>query len=489
MRILDPSNASFNLVKKFFPDAIYHNVPDETGPYDVGMIFGDLDNQCDPGERTNSICRQIKRPGGRVYVNVPRGRINNQRTPGRRRAWRDVDVADLMRRFGTLGEFAVNEEGWCVGWFEPTGKCHEIAIWTGYAIGPWHPMDITTKGLGGSETAAWRLAEELASSGHIVTLYGHFNQEGALKDVILKDWKNFDPTIKRKAVIAFRNATMFDMPVNAQTKILWLEDVAGHEGINKSRSKNIDYICGVSKWHRENILEQYPFLDPKKVVAARNGIVPTYFSGEKLKREKRVLYTSSPDRGLDIVLECWPEIKKRVPDAILAHLYGPWYDIVADLNPYIARHRANIKELSKQDGVVTLGGKGQKDLAKLMRESMVWTSPSYYTPNKEKFNETNCISCQEAQAAGCWVVCGNWGALSENVHSGSKIDGDPTTQEWKEKFIDSVVDGLTNPHTQSLAQTLGPEAMEGMGWDGAAEILEALYETGPAISAAEIIKG
>jgi glycosyltransferase involved in cell wall biosynthesis len=485
MRILDPSGASSELVEKYFPDSTYHRIPDDNGPYDVGMIHGDLDNKTDPGERINSVCRLIKRPGGRVYVSVPEGRVKGSSTPGRRRAWRSVDVADLLRRFGKLEDLGIDDHGYVSAWFEPMGKGQEIAIWTGYAIGPWHPMDITTRGLGGSETAAWRLAEELAKAGHIVTLYGHFNQEGSVKDVILKSWKNFDPTEYRKCLVAFRNATMFDMPINAETKILWLEDTAGNEGINKERMKSIDYVCGVSEWHKQNILEVYPWIDSRKVIAARNGIVPSYFEGEQPDREKRVVYTSSPDRGLAIALECWPEIKKQVPDATFTHLYGPWYDIVANHNPELSKNREKIKKLSEHDGVEILKGKGQKGLAHLMRSSLVWVLPSYYSPGQVKFDETSCISCMEAQAAGCRVVCGNWGALAENVKTGCKIDGDPSTKEWKDKFIEGVVDGLTNVHTQSLAQQLGPEGMEGMGWEGASEIIEAIYQAAPAIAATQ----
>src|SRR5438874_6203855 len=38
----------------------------------------------------------------------------------------------------------------------------------------WDPLDIVTKGLGGSETAAYRIAEKLAEMDYVVTLYGDF---------------------------------------------------------------------------------------------------------------------------------------------------------------------------------------------------------------------------------------------------------------------------------------------------------------------------
>lgn len=484
LRVLDPSGAAGEWLLQQFPDAEIHRAPDDTGPYDAALLYGDLDNGAtDPGKRIIELSQHVKRPDGRIYVSVPEGTASgkfNVRTPGRRRAWRSVDVADFLRRFGRLEEFGVDDDGYISAAIAPMGKGREIAIWTGYAIGPWHPMDITTRGLGGSETAAYRLAETLADMGHVVTLYGHFNQEGAVKDVILRDWRRFDPTEERRAVIAFRDSAMFEQPVNAETKILWLEDVAGAEGLTPHRASNIDYICGVSEWHRQNILDVYPDLPHEKVIASRNGITRSYFEGEQPEREKRLLYTSSPDRGLDIVLECWPKILERVPDATFFHTYGPWYDIVAKVSPETAAHRARCSALSEHPSIHPVGGLGQKDLAMLMRSSMAWCAPSYFSMGKVKFSETSCIGALEAQAAGCRVVCSNWGALTETVQTGDKIDGDPMSDEWREKFIDAVVTALTDPAVQETAQTEGPDVTAHKDWYPVCLQLESLWGHKPA---------
>lgn len=479
MRILDPSGATIDWLSENFPDAEIHREPDETGPYDAAMAYAELDNRCDPGERLRALAQHVKRPDGRIYVNVLEGTRGgmSKRTSGRRRAWRSVDVADLLRRYGSLEEFAIDDDGYINAAITPRARGQEIAVWTGYAIGPWDPMDITTRGLGGSETAAFRIAEALSEMGHVVTLYGHFRQEGALRDVILKDWKRFDPTVARKAVITFRDASMFDAPLNAETKILWLEDVAGAEGLNPTRAENIDFVCGVSEWHRQNILETFPWLPPEKAIASRNGITQSYFEGESPEREQRALYTSSPDRGLDIVLECWPKVLERVPGATLFHTYGPWYDIVAGVSPQTAAHRARCRELAAAhpDSIKAVGPLGQKDLAMLMRSSLVWTAPSYFSLGKTKFDETSCISAMEAQAAGCRVVCSNWGALAETVQTGLKLDGDPMSDEWREKFVDGIVAALTDPSVQELAQINGPIAMEHNDWHPVCQQLESLW--------------
>lgn len=482
LRILDPSGATADWIVSQFPDAVVHQIPDETGPYDAAMLYADLDNRSDPGGRIAALSQHVKRPDGKIYVSVPEGTKGgfSHRTPGRRHAWRAVDVADLLRRFGRLDEFGIDDDQYISAALTPMGKGKEIAVWTGYAIGPWDPLDIVGRGLGGSETAAYRIAEAFAEMGHIVTLYGHFRQEGALKDVILKDWRRFDPTVARRAVITFRNAEMFDQPLNAETKILWLEDVAGAEGLNERRAENIDYVCGVSKWHAENIRETYPWLAEEKVVASRNGITHAFFEGEPPEREKRLLYTSSPDRGLDIALECWPEVLERVPDAKFFHTYGPWYDIVANVSPETAAHRARCRALGEHESVKAVGPLGQKDLALLMRSSLAWCAPSYFSLGRVKFCETSCISAMEAQAAGCRVICSDWGALHETVKTGAKLEGDPMGPEWRARFVDEIVAALTDPAVQAIAQRKGPPAVATNDWFGVCCQLEALWERQPA---------
>lgn len=475
MTILDLGGAAIDYLRDQLPDDCFKlktSVVEDDDRPDAVIVSADLDNQCDPGERIEQLARGWVQPGGRLYVVTPEGRVNGKRTPGRRRAWRSVDIAALLRQHGTLKSFGVADDGMICGSITPCSKREHIAVWTGRAIGPWHPTDITTKGLGGSETAAWRIAENLAELGYCVTLYGQFTEQGCVKDVILRDWITFDPLERRKAVIAFRDAQMFDLPnINADTKILWLEDVAGAEGLTPARASNLDVVATVSEWHRENVLSVHDWIDPRKVHAHRNGVNLAFFDGEPVEREKRVVYSSSPDRGLDIVLACWPDIVARVPDATLAHSYGPWYDLVAQVSPEIAAHRKGFTDRSDYQGVEATGNLGQQKLALLMRASMVWVAPSYFSVEKCKFTETSCISAMEAQAAGLRIVGSRWGALQETVKTGVLLDGDPADPdgEWRKRFVGEVVEALTNPDVQAQAQAEGPAAVADMGWRGVAE--------------------
>jgi glycosyltransferase involved in cell wall biosynthesis len=422
-------------------------------------------------------CETMLKPGGRVYISTPDGCFGEGNNPHHLRALRAVDLAELLRRRGHLVDFGVGEDGITVGCYTPAPRLGEVAIYTGPGWEQWHPMDAVTKGLGGSETAAYNLASQLAGLGYIVTLYGYC-QEGAVRDVMVRDWRTFDPSVHRQAVISSRLPEVFDRLVNADTKLLWLHDTDCGDRLTPAHAAQLDGVIALSQWHLTHVRERYPFLEPPQLYVSRNGITHDYFVGENLERERRVLYTSSPDRGLDVLLELWPQIVERVPDAELLHCYADVYDRVADQNPTIAEHRDRIRQLGQQEGVRAIGSLAQPRVAELMRTALVWAHPSYCTPAGEKFYETSCIGAMEAQAAGCRVVAGGWGALRETVQTGALVDGDPTSAEWRSQFVEEIVAGLTDEQLQARAQSTGPAAVADLDWAGVAEQFAALISPG-----------
>lgn len=434
--------------------------------YDAVVAYELLEHVPDV-ERLLTTCERMVKPGGRVFLSTPDGTYGDGSNPRHLRALRSIDLAELIRRRGDIVAMGPGEDGITVCCYEPRMMREEIAIFCGGAWEKWSPIDISTRGLGGSETAAYRLAEQLGDRGYIVTIYGHCD-EGAIYRVAMRDWRTFDPTEPRHAVISSRLPEIFDRWVNAEHKVLWLHDTDCGDRLTLERAGQIDHVVTLSNWHRGHVADLYPFLDGKLRVS-RNGITHSFFEGPEPERERRVVYTSSPDRGLDVLLELWPQIRERVPGAELIHCYAAVYDRVAESNPVIAEHRDRVRKLSEQEGVRAIGSQPQGRLAELMRSSLVWAHPSYCTPAGARFNETSCIGAMEAQAAGCRIVAGGWGALAETVKTGALIDGDPTDAAWRARFVEEIVAGLTDTGVQQLAQTEGPAAMADRGWDGVAD--------------------
>lgn len=184
------------------------------------------------------------------------------------------------------------------------------------------------------------------------------------------------------------------------------------------------------------------------------------------ERADRVMYTSSPDRGGDILLEEWGRIREAVPTAEFAMCYPAVYDAVADQDATVAEHRKRVRELSDQPGVVRLGALSQPALAEMLCDSKVWAHPSWVTMLNSPFHETSCIAAMEAQAAGCCVVASDWGALRETVQWGSLVNSDPPGKRWRDALVKHIIEGLTNAEKGERAVYQGPRLMAEMGWEG-----------------------
>lgn len=210
----------------------------------------------------------------RIVVRVP-----DKQTDGIR-IFRPDDVARMLQRHGKVVEIGVTDGGTICAAVDVVQRRGELAIWTGPAIGAWSPADIVSRGLGGSETAAVRLAEQLAEMGYVVTLYGHFESEGLSGDVMLRHFQAFDPTEHLDALVMFRNATALECRPNADFVALWLEDLAPAEGLTPARATIYDRICAVTAWHKRQVLEVHPWLEESHVAACRNGIVLEWFEGD-----------------------------------------------------------------------------------------------------------------------------------------------------------------------------------------------------------------
>lgn len=362
----------------------------------------------------------------------------------------------------------------------------EIIIYTGPGWETWSPMDIETRGLGGSETAAVRLAEQLSRLGYAVTVYGEFEQ-CVHRDVIFRHWSTFDPTQRHLAFICSRIPEIFDRQIAAQSRLLWMHDTDYRSRLTEQRAQAIDHVLTLSGWHTEHVASIYPFLRPK-LRQIRNGIEHGYFTGEPQPRAVRVVCSSAPDRGLGVLLELWPQILAEVPDAELAYCYYAVYDAVAEQQPQVAAHLAEIRALAAQPGVAYLGSLTQPQVAELMRSSLVWAHPSYSTLFACPFVETSCIGAVEAQAAGCLAVTSQWGALSETVEIGRVVDGEPLSERWRTGFVEAIVEGLTAPDVQAWAQREGPKAVAAYSWRSVAEQVAGLIDAGVVPSARAVTR-
>lgn len=338
----------------------------------------------------------------------------------------------------------------------------KIVIWTGGALETWGPQSLDT-GIGGSETAVVCLSHELARRGHHVEVVGRVTQtevrpsrtglgpdkQGIVRYVPFDSGASYhfdcDVFVSLRELDAFRHFVP-----KCRASVLWLRDA--DQGIDdKGHMIDYDRIFCRSLWARDVFLRNYPNVSDEKVRVKRNGIDPGKFlrQGESLdapspvdktERKFRFIYSSSPDRGLARLLDLWPAIKQRVPEASLSVFYGTDnIDLCARFRPYDhSAQRASYQAHQLVDqmqgmgelGVTYFGRVGQSYLAGAFMESSLWLYPT-------SFGETSSITALEAMAAGAYPVITYLGALPEIVKSGAFIHY-PEERLYDLAFADTV---------------------------------------------------
>lgn len=443
--------------------------------YDAVVAFELIEHVVDPADLLEP-CERMLKKDGLIYVSTPDGTFGTGNNPHHLHAYRAIDLADILRRRGTLSNMEVGYDQVTAASYKPHKRLGDIAIYCGPGWSPWTPQDIELKGLGGSETAAVRVAQHLSRLGYIVTVYGEILDQQCFGDVIFRHHTAFDPTVRREAVIVSRMPEAFDRPLNARVRLLWFHDTDSGDRFTPLRAEPIDHILCLSDWHRQHLANTYPFA-ADKLRLTRNGIEPRYFeNGEVERNPHRAVYTSSPDRGLDVLLELWPKVREQVPDAELRHSYVDVYDAIAEQDPKIGAYRQRVRELADQPGVESVGHLSQPEVANLMRSAGVWCHPSWSTPAGEPFYETSCIGAMEAQAAGCLAVVSSVGALRETVLLGRRVEAEILSDRWKDVFVRMIVEGMTNRAVQDHVQAEAAQIRAKWGWDGVARQISGLIQ-------------
>lgn len=149
----------------------------------------------------------------------------------------------------------------------------------------------------------------------------------------------------------------------------------------------------------------------------------------------KFIYSSSPDRGLDTLLQLWPHIRKEFPKAQLDVFYGfeNWEkSILQSGNEQQKQWMLSIKEGLEQPGVINHGRVSQDELAQHWKQATIWLYPT-------KFSETYCITALEAQLSETVCICSDLAALSSTVGDrGILIPGDAYSEEYRKRALEET---------------------------------------------------
>ncbi|HEY6018624.1 MAG TPA: glycosyltransferase family 4 protein, partial [Candidatus Paceibacterota bacterium] len=366
---------------------------------------------------------------------------------GHLRIFDQFDIERLLwdrGRIENLYRYPWGDSGWIFAEYEP-GVKYEKTIIIGAMGAPeaWNPKTFEETGLGGSETAAMKLATSFARPGskNRVLLYSTISEPGYYDGVGYRDSSHFRAEIPSDLYIAWRSPEAADWDINTKKLVLWMHDTDAGDRITPARVRKFDAIVVLTEWHRNHMMRMYPFIPKEKFVIIGNGVDIENFNGEVEREPHRVIYSSSPDRGLDVILEgIWPKVVEAIPDAEL-HLYYGWntIDKFVDSFPHLVKLKNRLIELLLQTkGVVQHGRVNQKELAQSFQKSSVWLYPTHFT-------ETYCITAIEAQLGGAIPITNHLAALAETVASGVILPEDVRNPAVQEMYAQAVIQALNTP--------------------------------------------
>jgi glycosyltransferase involved in cell wall biosynthesis len=353
---------------------------------------------------------------------------------------------------------------------------------------PWDWTNPDTKGIGGSETSHIEMARRLADRGHEVVSYAPVPHEGQRMGPSGVPWLHpdcidFDAlTYQGPAVWVVYRDPAFCSTIPKWAGPVWhiAQDV-DYIGYNRrgdfvprNYNERIDRVVTLCQSHAIYTRREHPEL-ADKICISSNGVKAEMIRGLlagpiPVRNPKRLIYASSPDRGLLPLVSIFQRAKELVPDLELHVCYGfnnleTWVKGVKERKPDGPMSQAEynlgmMKDALSVPGVVTHGRIPQRGLAMEWLKSGIWCHPS-------NFSETSCITCMDAQALGAIPITIPFWAVGENVQHGIFIQGDAAADPLtRARFAFELAKLATDPERQeAIRSTMMPWALHHFDWE------------------------
>jgi glycosyltransferase involved in cell wall biosynthesis len=214
------------------------------------------------------------------------------------------------------------------------------------------------KMMGGAERAMLEWAAGLAALEHEVTVIGPCGEEGTYNGVrwIQRPHLRTGPSWQAEACDVYVACEVLQGFQHAQKARYRVFATQCNHYMLRERAAEIDMVVGVSNWHIAQLGRHEPAFHKIPVAVIPNGVTPARYAahdnpGNQKKRDEghKVVYSSSPDRGLVHLLGIWPMVLEALPDAEL-HVY---YEV----DRYVA---SNISMMDMMGDMAFKVGKGKE---------------------------------------------------------------------------------------------------------------------------------
>lgn len=323
------------------------------------------------------------------------------------------------------------------------------------------------RGLTGSELSFIRIAQELSARGnevHIFTIpkpgsdlrFGRvlvhsldsLRAHGGAWDALCS-WNEANvffqaPSAKLRLVNLQINSVGHCLPGFDDMVDVWLSPSAAH----RERMLRDEHLYGEMLPHSERGM--FRWKDGGKWEVLTNGCDPGLY-GKVPKVPGRVIWASSPDRGLHWLLRCWPKIRRAVPHAHLRIFYKiePWLNhmesmgsgVSRDIAEQVRRARYIREALRRLDGhgIELLHSVSRNRIVSEMSEAEVLAYPCDTVNWTEGFS----VTLMEACSAGTVPITTDVDALGSIYGGHVPVIKSPVGDRLDE-FSDTVIRALTD---------------------------------------------
>lgn len=347
------------------------------------------------------------------------------------------------------------------------------------------------RGLTGSEYGYIRIAQELQKLGHDVTAFT-VSPETEYEGIQIRSVRDRGSLAGYDAAISINEPELLrDTKAKVRACECWLNSFDYNQ---PGFQKHVDLWLSPSQGHLDMVLagphdvgitpngptELY-IADPATWVVNPLGCDPKrYPVDDSSKVPGRVVYCSSPDRGLHWLLQEWPAIKRAVPHATLRIFYRlqPWIDGFSDVaySPPIEELRSRavyiqecLRRMSGPEwGITVLDSVSREQIEREMCAAEVLAYPCDTTRWSEGFS---CTVLEACAARACPVItdCDALGSIYADAAIVCDRNDIPT---WR----DSVIWHLTNDASRSDRNFIARRFAERHTWTSHAIKLAAELE-------------
>lgn len=323
---------------------------------------------------------------------------------------------------------------------------------------PFIAGDHEKKGLGGTENYTINVARQLRKLGHAVRFYNMQPLEAPIvvdaregEGIYWGNVKDFNPDYPGDVLISFRMREVFHKELKPCHKVLILADTESVGLGDDVRAGLIDSVVAVSSWQMNKIAKEEGLEGHPCWILSSNGINIRDFDGITFKKDKLnpiCLHMSTPERGLGLLLELWPQIYSKLvesnskirPYLYLLSSYAGW-GVTAEQNEEMCKSMYEAAGDLYRRGYHVFNLKHAN--SKTLKYYQLHSNYMLYPTN---FKETYCISLTECMFAGAIPITSNKAALSERITDGingytvGSPDDDAVSDKAKEEYVTRVVE-------------------------------------------------